>query len=304
MHLPPNALGRLVRHVRGEGEGIARSDLNNLLSGLLRAVQNLSPEAREKFAAYRQSDSSSAAIHILMLIEVESLRLPLPYCFTSVPLETSGVEQWAAFCVEHKCLFTQAQCGQLKTEIFCSCGASGFAPPAYSGFSSLSIPASTKDLHNIQHAVDMWGMGGVLIGDAQHKVCPHCKTTGEWRQRRSISRFPATRVLLVTINREYHDNYGRARKWNDGVTLPATVKFPGEKGAVFDVEPLATCIHSGSGVEGGHYYCTIAGKDGGSVTADDSWVTSSRTPITSTVHGSFFAFYLLDEQQLGTQPRR
>ncbi|CUG42803.1 ubiquitin carboxyl-terminal hydrolase 2-like, putative, partial [Bodo saltans] len=237
-------LARLVQHVREPGPWGRASKTNDDLHTLLYAVQNLNREARTMFALYRQASSSSVATHILSLIEFASLRLSPPHYFTSVPMETSGDDQWKVFRADHPFEFTQNQCGQLKTEIFCAaCKASGFAQPAFSGFSSLSIPASAAHLRNVQDAIFLWGRDGTPLTNMVLERCNHCKATGTWRQRHCISRFPATGVLLVTINREYHDSNGQARKWDDGVTLPATVIFPGERCAEFAVEPVAR--HSG-----------------------------------------------------------
>lgn len=283
-------LATLVRHVRGEARGWSSSSSD--LHALLSAVQRLNPEARTKFQTGRQSDSSSIATHILSLIEVSFRQLPTPYYFMRAPMVSSGDAQWAAFCAEHNFMFTQAQCGQVKTEIVCDCSGPGFEPPDFSGFSSLSISASAANLRNVQDAVDLWGKDGTPLTTNKPIRCTWCGEKEDWRQRNIISRFPATGVLLVTINREYHDHNGMAKKWSDGVELPATVTFYGEGGVEYEVEPVATCIHSGT-VQGGHYYCTVAQEGGGgSVTANDSWVSTSPRPITCTTQGSFFAFQL------------
>jgi ubiquitin C-terminal hydrolase len=280
-------LSKLVLHVRGEARlaDAAAQDLRKLLSD----VQRLNPEAAEKFANGRQSDSSSMATHLLTLIEVSARGLRPPQYFASETLESSSDQQWRAFCLAHPCMFTQAQCGQLTTEISCeACDGPGFAPPAFSGFSALSIPASTEGLRNVQAAVNAWGNGGTRLQDIPFR----CRCGAAlWRQRRRISRFPATGVLLVTINREYHDERGRAIKWPGGVVLPATVTFPGVGGVMFDTVPVAACVHSGT-VEGGHYYCTLATNEGRTVIANDSYVYEERQPNAKMTSGSLFAFQI------------
>lgn len=285
-------LANLVQHVRGSRR--LKSNGYDEVGRVIGAVCGLNDEALKKFGFCRQADSSSAASYLMYLIDNLQRQTPSPkYYFQSVQQESSASEQWDAFCTEHPAPFTQKQCGQYVTESRClKCNATVGEPPLYTGFAMITVDASAVELRHVQDAVDRWSNCVTTSSHCSEEPCRSCGTVESKRCRR-ITRFPATGALLVTINREYHDHQGVARKHHGGLDVPDTVTFTGTNEEPIPVQLVAACLHQGGSVSAGHYICAVAGAGGiGCAIADDSKISvrASGRITTESTFGSLFAF--------------